>query len=331
MATADIEADLSKRDCGHTLFSRHHIGQLVGKVVKIDGVVKKFIINSKTISEDDRNSLRDRRVADQKIRHLLIIITDHYNKGDLQAFKTFIDILGETNNVDISEQLLPIYKERVNYVAILRQLSEQKSLVRDLKIEISRLEIILEEKDRDFESLRCENARLVEHYRKVADDQENTFREKKLSLEKQINENKEDLLLIKKEMEELTRKKEDLENEVELKSNVIRERDKQIVEKEREVCEAIEESNRLRLKFDTLQQQHSEAMVEDKEISKKIKILEEELTEKENTIIHIRKNRTMKRDEVEEEIGKMTRVHEKKMDDLSEKFDTLTRAFSEKK
>ena len=204
-------------------------------------------------------------------------------------------------------------------------------MVRDLKIEISRLEIILEEKGRDFESLRCENARLVDHYHKVTDDQENTFREEKLSLEKQINENKEDLLLIKKGMGELTRKKEDLENEVELKSNVIRERDKKIVEKERKMSDAIEESNRLRLKIDTLQQQHSEAMVEDREMSKKIEILENDIDEKENIIMNLRKNRTMRREDVEEEIGKMTRVHEKKMDDLSEKFDTLMRAFSEKK
>jgi uncharacterized membrane protein (DUF106 family) len=34
------------------------------------------------------------------------------------------------------------------------------------------------------------------------------------------------------------------------------------------VCEAIEESNRLRLKFDTLQQQRNETMGEDKEMSK---------------------------------------------------------------
>jgi hypothetical protein len=39
------------------------------------------------------------------------------------------------------------------------------------------------------------------------------------------------------------------------KSNVIRKRDKEIVEKEREVWDAIQESNRLRLKSDTLQQQ----------------------------------------------------------------------------
>ena len=194
-------------------------------------------------------------------------------------------------------------------------------MVTDLKIDIIRLEIILEEKDRDVESLRCENARLVDHYRKVADDKENIFREEKLSLEKQINENKEDLLLMKKEMGELTRKKEDLENEVELRSNVIRKRDKEIVENERKVCEAIEESNRLRLKIDTLQQQYSEAMVEDKEMSKKIEILKEELTEKENTIVDLRKNKTMRREEVEEELGKITKVQENKLDDLSEKFD----------
>ena len=70
-------------------------------------------------------------------------------------------------------------------------------------------------------------------------------------------------------MGKLTRKKNDIENEVELKSNIIRKRDKEIVEKEREVWDAIQESNRLRLKIDTLQQQHSEAIVEDKEMSKK--------------------------------------------------------------
>ena len=75
-------------------------------------------------------------------------------------------------------------------------------------------------------------------------------------------------------MGELTRKKNDIENEVELIPNVIRKRDKEIAEKEREVWEAIEESNRLHLKIYILQQQqHSETMVEDKEMSKNIEIL----------------------------------------------------------
>ena len=95
-----------------------------------------------------------------------------------------------------------------------------------------------------------------------------------MSLEKQINKNKEDLLFVEKEMGELTRKKNDIENEVELIPNVIRKRDKEIAEKEREVWEAIEESNRLHLKIYILQQQqHSETMVEDKEMSKNIEIL----------------------------------------------------------
>jgi len=75
-------------------------------------VVQKFI-DSKTISEDERKSLRDEKVADQKFRHLLTIITDHCNRNDLQAFKTFIDILGDTNTVDIAQQLSLIYNERV--------------------------------------------------------------------------------------------------------------------------------------------------------------------------------------------------------------------------
>ena len=130
-----------------------------------------------------------------------------------------------------------------------------------------------------------------------------------------MNKNKEDLLFVEKEMGELTRKKNDIENEVELKSNVIRKRDKEIVEKEREVWDAIEESNRLRLKLDTLQQQHSETMVEDNEMSKKIEILEDELVEKENTIMNLRKKNTMTREEIEEELGKITKGQEKKLDD----------------
>jgi hypothetical protein len=81
-------------------------------VVKIDGVVQKFI-DSRTISEAEKKSLRDKKVADEKLRQLLTIIIDHCNRDNLQAFKTFIDILGDTNNVDIAQQLSLIYKERV--------------------------------------------------------------------------------------------------------------------------------------------------------------------------------------------------------------------------
>ena len=145
-----------------------------------------------------------------------------------------------------------------------------------------------------------------------------------MSLGKQINKNKEDLLFFEKEKVELTRKKNDIENDVELISNVIRKRDKEIVEKEREVLETIEESNRLCLKIDTLQQLHSETMVEDKEMSKKIEILEDELAKKENTIMNLRKNKTMTQEEIEKELGKITRGQERKLDDLTEKIDFLT-------
>ena len=202
-----------------------------------------------------------------------------------------------------------------------------------MKNEINHFESILEEKETYLINLKYEKNKLVDHYRKVADDQEKKFREENLSLEKQMNKNKEDLLFVEKEMGELTRKKNDLENEVELKSNVIRKRDKEIVEKEREVWDAIEESNRLRLKLDTLQQQHSETMVEDKEMSKKIEILEDELVEKENKIMNLRKKNTMTREEIEEELGKITKGQEKKLDDQTamikqqaEKIDSLTKA-----
>ena len=77
-------------------------------------MVQKFI-DSRTISNAERKSLRDKKVADEKLRHLLTIITDHCNIHDLQAFKTFIDILEETNNVNVTQHLLLIYLERVRY------------------------------------------------------------------------------------------------------------------------------------------------------------------------------------------------------------------------
>jgi chromosome segregation ATPase len=184
-----------------------------------------------------------------------------------------------------------------------------------LENEISHLQRILEEKERYLESFKDE-----------AEDRHETFRKEKLSLEKQIKIKDEELLFVEKEMGELTRKKNDLENEVNLKSNVIRKREKEIAEKEREVWEAITESDRLRLKIDTLQQQHSEAMGEDKEMSKKIEKLEDELAEKENTIMNLRKNRTMTREEIEEELGKITRGQTAMLIEQNEKIEILTGA-----
>jgi DNA-directed RNA polymerase sigma subunit (sigma70/sigma32) len=43
-------------------------------------------------------------------------------------------------------------------------------------------------------------------------------------------------------------------------------------------------------------------MVEDKEMSKKIEILEDELAEKENTIIKLRRKKTMTLEEIKEEL-----------------------------
>ena len=146
-----------------------------------------------------------------------------------------------------------------------------------------------------------------------------------MSLEKQIKEKEEDLLFVEKEMGELSRKENDLENEVKLKSNDIRKRDKMIVEKEREVREAIDESDRLRLKIDTLQQQHSKAMVEDKEMSKTIEILEDKLVEKENTIMSLRKNKTMAWEETENITKGQTELIKQNSDDMKERVDSLTK------
>ena len=210
-------------------------------------------------------------------------------------------------------------------------------MIGNLKNEISRLQNILEEKERHIENLRDEHKKLVDHYRKVADDLEKTFREEKLSLEKQINKNKEDLLIVEKENEKLTRNKNDLENEVEHKSNVIRKLGKEIVEKEQKMREAIEESNRLSLIIDTLKQQHSAAMVEDRKMSMKIEALESQIDEKEKTIINLRNNKTMTCEEIEEELGKITKGHGKKLDNqtgmieqLNEQIDSLTASAKQK-
>ena len=94
------------------LFSKQYIGQLITKVVKIDSVVQ-LLIASKTLSEAETRSLRDDKVADSKFRHLLSIITDHCNRKELKAFKNLIDILEDTGNIDVAQQLSLIYKERV--------------------------------------------------------------------------------------------------------------------------------------------------------------------------------------------------------------------------
>ena len=60
---------------------------------------------------------------------------------------------------------------------------------------------ILEEKEIYLESLTDEKNKLVDHYRKVADDQDETFREEKLSLEKQIKKKKKISYLLKKKWE----------------------------------------------------------------------------------------------------------------------------------
>ena len=90
--------------------------------------MEKFI-DSKTIFEAERKSFRDKEVANQKLRHLLTIITDHCNRHDLQAFKTFIDILRDTNNVDIAQQLSLIYNERVRSSNLISKFRVKTDLI----------------------------------------------------------------------------------------------------------------------------------------------------------------------------------------------------------
>ena len=193
-------------------------------------------------------------------------------------------------------------------------LSKEKSFVRNLKDEVSRLQGIIKEKERYLASLRDEKNNHVY--------QKETFKEKTLILEERIKKKEEHLLFVEKEMVELARTKNDLENEVELKSNAIRQRDKEIEEKERKIMEAIEDSNRLLIKIDKLKQQCNE----DKEMSKKIEKLEDEMTEKENTIMDLRKNKTMTREEIKEELGNITKAQMALINETNEKINVLTDA-----
>ena len=70
-----------------------------------------------------------------------------------------------------------------------------------MKNEINHFESILEEKETYLINLKYEKNKLVDHYRKVADDQDETFREEKISLEKQIKKKEEDLLFVEKKWE----------------------------------------------------------------------------------------------------------------------------------
>ena len=110
------------------LFSRQYIGQLITKVIKIDSVVQ-HLIASNTLSEAETSSLRDEKVADSKFRHLLSIITGHCNREDLEAFKTFIDILENTGNIDVAQQLSLIYKERVRFSHLIYNFRVRTDLI----------------------------------------------------------------------------------------------------------------------------------------------------------------------------------------------------------
>jgi DNA-directed RNA polymerase specialized sigma subunit len=53
-------------------------------------------------------------------------------------------------------------------------------------------------------------------------------------------------------------------------------------------------------------------------MSKKIEILKDELVEKENTIMNLRKKNTMTREEIKEELGKITKGQENVIHQLTD-------------
>lgn len=86
-------------------------------------------------------------------------------------------------------------------------------------------------------------------------------------------------------------------------------------------------------KIKILQEQLNEATVTiaDKEkIAKEIEKLEDDIIERDNTILGLQRRQTLTRGELNEELTKITRGQEKKINEQNEKIDLLTNTVTNK-
>lgn len=94
------------------LFSKQFIGDMSRKIVGIQNVVQKFI-ETNTMSDDEKKSLLEKKVADIKFSKLIKVVTKHCENNNIQVLKSFICALEETKNSELAKQLTLVYDERV--------------------------------------------------------------------------------------------------------------------------------------------------------------------------------------------------------------------------
>lgn len=102
------------------LFSKQFIGDMSRKIVGIHDVVQKFI-ETNTMSDDEKKSLLEKKVADIKFSKLIKVVTRHCENNNIQVLKSFICALEETKNSELAKQLTLVYDERVRLEILLDQ------------------------------------------------------------------------------------------------------------------------------------------------------------------------------------------------------------------
>ncbi|XP_076093172.1 uncharacterized protein LOC143064313 [Mytilus galloprovincialis] len=157
------------------LFSKQFIGDMSRKIVGIQNVVQKFI-ETNTMSDDEKKSLLEKKVADIKFSKLIKVVTKHCENNNIQVLKSFICALEETKNSELAKQLTLVYDERVNSLSILNRLSKEKSLVGNLKNEIKRLQLTLEDREYELQKLKQDKKRLAENLKTTESDQKQAMR-----------------------------------------------------------------------------------------------------------------------------------------------------------
>ncbi|XP_071153637.1 uncharacterized protein [Mytilus edulis] len=322
------------------LFSKQFIGDMSRKIVGIHDVVQKFI-ETNTMSDDEKKSLLEKKVADIKFSKLIKVVTRHCENNNIQVLKSFICALEETKNSELAKQLTLVYDERVNSLSILNRLSKEKSLVGNLKNEIKRLQLTLEEREYELQKLKQDKKRLAENLKTTESDQKQAMRLLRKELQGKISKKDEYISAVGKELEDLSQKKDDLEKEVDTKSLVIEKRESELQRKEKELQMTIKESNHMSGEIQRMKENFVVAIGEEKEqLTKEIEKLEDRIAEKESTILNLRRNQTLTRGEIEEELKNIMGGQERKIDEQiatiqnqnenirqqNEKIDVLTNA-----
>lgn len=211
----------------------------------------------------------------------------------------------------------------------------------NLKNEIKRLQLTLEDREYELQKLKQDKKRLAENLKTTESDQKQAMRLLREELQGKISKKDEYISAVGKELEDLSQKKDDLEKEVDTKSLVIEKRESELQRKEKELQMTIKESNHMSGEIQRMKENFVVAIGEEKEqLTKEIEKLEDRIAEKESTILNLRRNQTLTRGEIEEELKNIMGGQERKIDEQiatiqnqnenirqqNEKIDVLTNA-----